>query len=61
VGAEALRREERTLEVRADDPRAAALARHGAQRRGEVDLGRGDEGRLEGGDAGGQQRFAGAR
>jgi hypothetical protein len=42
-------------------PRAAALARHRAQRRGEVDLGRGDEGRLEGGDAGGQQRFAGAR
>jgi hypothetical protein len=59
MDAEALRRQEGPLEVRADHPRAAALDRHGAQRRREVGLGRGDEGRLEGGDAAGQQGFAG--
>ena len=59
VGAQAQRREERALEVGADDARTAAVDRHRAQGGHEAGLRRGDERRLKGGDAGGQQRRAG--
>jgi hypothetical protein len=60
VGTETLRRQERPLEVRADDARPAAAGRHGSERRSEIDLRRRDERRLERGDPAGQERLAGA-
>src|SRR5205823_4439463 len=45
VRAEAIRREERALEVDAEDPRALGDHRHGPKGRDEILLGRADEGR----------------
>ena len=61
VDAEARRRQERALEVRAEHARADAVGRHRAQRGEDLVLGRGDERRLERGRAGRQHRLAGAR
>ena len=60
VGAEAERREERALEMGADHARPDRLARDLGERCDEVLLGRGDQRRLEGGDAVLEQRLAGA-
>ncbi len=60
MGAEALGREERPLEMDAEDPRALRGQRHGAECRDELLLRRGDQRRQVGGDAGLEQRVAGA-
>ena len=56
--AQALRREKRPFEVRAEDARADRLGRNRTERGDEILLRRGDEGRLEGGDAGFEERVA---
>src|SRR5207253_4142146 len=52
--------DERALEVRAEDPRRPLLGGQLAERRLELGLRRGDEGRLERGHAGAGERVAGA-
>ena len=59
--AEPPRREERAFDVRAEDPRAAAALGDLAERGDQPLLGRGDQGGQVGGDAGLEQRLAGAR
>ena len=59
VRAEPDRREERAFEVRADHARADRLTRNLRQRGDELGLGRGDQRRLERGDAALEQRLAG--
>src|SRR5216684_3930740 len=55
---EPLRRDERPLEMRADDVRCGAVLRNLVQRRRQLVLGRRDEGRLIGGHTAREQRFA---
>ena len=59
MGAEALRGEERPLEVRAEHPWPDRFGRQRAQGGDQVGLGCGDEGRLERGHPRRQERFAG--
>jgi hypothetical protein len=60
VDAKALLRQERPLEVDAEQPRAGRIERDVPERREQVLLGGGDEGRQVGGDAGLEQRLAAA-
>ncbi len=55
---EPLRRDERALEMRADDVRRGTVQRHLVQRRRQLVFGRGDERRLVGGHAAREQRLA---